>query len=60
MNIILKGLHSPKWIKNKKATINPQNKNNECFALAVIAALNHHKIDNHSERISKLVLYTND
>ena len=34
-------IDSPDWIKNKKATINPKNKDNECFKYAVIAALNH-------------------
>ena len=46
-------IDSPKWIKNKKGTINPKNKDNGCFAYAIIASLNHHKIDNHRERISK-------
>ena len=32
---------SPDWIKNKKATINPQNKDNKCFKSAITAALNH-------------------
>ena len=36
-------IDSPDWIKNKKATINPQNKDNECFKYAVTAALNHKK-----------------
>ena len=29
----------PKWIKSKRAVINPQNKDEECFKWAVIAAL---------------------
>ena len=29
----------PEWIKNKKTAINPQNKDEECFKWAVIAAL---------------------
>ena len=37
-------IDSPDWIKSKKATINPKNKNNECFKYAVTAALNHEKI----------------
>ena len=40
-------IDSPKWMKNKKATINPQNKDEGCFACTLIAALNHHKINNH-------------
>ena len=34
----------PEWIKNKKAVINPQNKDEECFKWAVIAALHHEEI----------------
>ena len=49
---------SPSWIKNKNATINPRNKDNECFKCPVTIALNHKKIVNHSERISfKLKTY---
>ena len=46
-------IDSPDWIK-KKATTNPKNKDNECFKNAITAALNFSKINNHSERISKL------
>ena len=35
------------WLKNKKATINPQNKDNECFKYVITAALNYSKINNH-------------
>ena len=37
-------IDSPSWIKNKKATINPQNKDNECVKDAIAVALNHEKI----------------
>ena len=37
-------IDSPKWLKNKGATINPKNKDNECFKYAIIVALNHEKI----------------
>ena len=50
-------IDSPKWIKNKKATINPKNGDNCCFQYALVAALNHDKIDNHPERVSKLRPY---
>ena len=51
---------SPNWLKNKKATINPQNtKDNNCFQYAIIAALNHHNIDHHPERISKIKPFIN-
>ena len=48
-------IDSPKWLKNKKATINPQNKkDNRCFQYAVTVALNYEQIGDHSERISKI------
>ena len=38
---------SPKWIKNKKATINPKNlKDSNSFQYAIIAALHHQNISN--------------
>ena len=37
-------IDSPTWIKHKKAKINPQNKDNECFKYATTAALNYEKI----------------
>ena len=44
----------PKWIKSKKAVINPQNKDEGCFKWAVIEALHHEEIKHHPERISLL------
>ena len=44
----------PKWLKNKKATINPKNKDDKCFKNAVAVALNHEQIKSHAERTSKL------
>ena len=39
---------SPEWLKNKKATINPQNKKDDrCFQYAVVVALNHEQIKDH-------------
>ena len=49
----------PKWIKSKKAVINPQNKDEECFKWAAIAALHHEEIKNNLERISLLRPYEN-
>ena len=37
-------IDSPDWIKNKTATTNPKNKDNECFKYAITAALNHEKV----------------
>ena len=45
----------PDWIANKKAVINPKNKEDEeCFKWAAIAALRYEKIGNYPHRISKL------
>ena len=45
----------PAWIKNKHATINPNNtKDNRCFQYAIIAALHHQEIGKDSQRITKL------
>ena len=45
----------PKWVKNKMATINPQNKKDDrCFQYAVTVALHHEQIKDHPERISKI------
>ena len=49
----------PEWIKSKKAVINPQNKDEECFKWAVIEALHHEDIKHHPERISLLRPYEN-
>ena len=45
---------SPDLIKNKKATINPRNENNECIEYAITAALNHERINRNPQRISNL------
>ena len=47
-------IKSPEWILNKRATINPKNKNNKCFQYSETAALNHQNIENHPERISNI------
>ena len=53
-------IDSPDWIKNKKATINPKNKDNECCKYAITAALNHNKINNHPKKLSKLKPFINN
>ena len=45
---------SPEWIINKRATINPKDKDNKCFQYSVTVALNHQNIENHPERISNI------
>ena len=47
----------PEWIQNKKAVINPQSKDEECFKWAVIGALHHEEIKKDHQRISKLRPY---
>ena len=46
-------IDSPKWLKNKKATINPKN-NDKYFQYAITAALNYEQIKSHPEKISKI------
>ena len=53
-------IDSPKWVKNKHGTTNSKNEDDKCIIYATIASLNHDKIDNHPERISKLKPYIND
>ena len=47
----------PEWMKSKKAVINSQNKDEECFKWAVIAALHHEEIKKDHQRISRLRPY---
>ena len=47
-------IESPKRIKDKKSTINPKNNDYKCFQYAVTVALNHNKIKNHPQRVSKI------
>ena len=46
-------------LQSKKAMINPQNKDEECFKWAVIAALHHEEIKKDHQRISTLRPYEN-
>ena len=47
-------IDTPEWLKNKKATINPQNTNNAyCFMYAIAIALFHEALGNNPGRISK-------
>ena len=47
-------IDSPKWLKDKKSTINQKNNDYKCFQYAVTLALNLDKINDHPERISKI------
>ena len=47
-------IDSPKWLKDKKSTINPKNKDDKCFQYAVTLALNIDKIKKDPQRASKI------
>ena len=47
-------IDSPKWLKDKKSTINPKNNDYKCFQYAVTFALNYDKINRNPQRISKI------
>ena len=47
-------IDSPKWLKDKKSTINPKNDDHKCFQYAATLALNFNNINNHPEKISKI------
>ena len=47
-------IKSSEWLRNKGATINPKNKDNECFTYATIASLSYKQIENYPKRISNL------
>ena len=47
-------IDSPKWLKDKKSTINPINNDDKCFKYAVTFASNLDKIRKNPQRISKI------
>ena len=47
-------IDSSKWLKNKKATINPKNNDDKCFQYALTVALNHEPIEKDPQRITKV------
>ena len=47
-------IDSPKWLKDKKSTVNPKNNDHKCFQYAATLALNFDNINNHPEKISKI------
>ena len=53
-------IDSPKWLTNKGATINLENKDNECFKYAITVALNYEKIGKDAQRISKINPFINN
>ena len=44
----------PKWLKNKKATINSKNHDDKCLHYALTVALNYEQIKKNPQRISKI------
>ena len=53
-------IESPKWLKDKKCTINQKNTDNKCFQYATTLALNFNNIDKHHQRISKIKPFINN
>ena len=49
-------IDSPKWLKNKKATISRNNNDDKCFQYAITAAVNYKQIKSHAEGISSILL----
>ena len=47
-------IDSPEWLKNKKATINPENNDDNCFQYALTVALNHQNIGKNPQIITKI------
>ena len=47
-------IESPKWLKDKKSTINQKNNDNKCFQYATTLALNFKTINKDPQRISKI------
>ena len=50
---------SPNWIKKKKATINPKNKDGKCFKYVVTVAINYEETKSHPERVSNIKPFIN-
>ena len=53
-------IDSSDWIKNKKATINPENNDAKCFQYTVTVAINHEKIIKYPQRIAKPKSFINN
>ena len=47
-------IDSPKWLKDKRSTINPKYKDNKCFQCSAALALNIDKINKDPQRIPKI------
>ena len=51
-------IKSSEWLINKRATINPKNKDDKCFQYSTTVALNHQNSENHHERKSNIEPFT--
>ena len=52
-------IKSPEWVINKRAAINPKNKDDKYLQYSITVALNHQNIENHPERISNIKPFIN-
>ena len=52
-------IDSPKWLKNKKETINPKKSDNNCFQYTLTVALNYQNIKKDLQKISKIKPFIN-
>ena len=52
-------IDSPKWLKDKRSTINPKNNDDKCFQYAVTLALNFDKTIKNPKRLSKIKPFIN-
>ena len=52
-------IYSPEQITQKKAKINPKNKDDKCFRYAVTVALSYREIESNPERVSKIKQFIN-
>ena len=48
-------IESPKWLKDKKSTVNQKNNDYKCFQYATTLALNFDKVTIHPEKITKKI-----
>ena len=52
-------IDSPDWIKKKKATISPKNKDDKCLHYAATVTLSYGEIESFLERVLNIVLFIN-
>ena len=52
-------IDSPKWLKNKKATINPKNNDDNCSQYSLTISLNYQNIKKDPQRILKIKPFIN-